>query len=72
MGRLSEEGFLPSPQADAILESLGGLSVPIPAAGINPYDHELRFEPVLAASGDRDRAEAWEIALGIRLFLLGE
>jgi hypothetical protein len=72
VGRLMEEGFLPNPLADSILESLGGLSVPIPAAGINPYDHELRFEPVRAATGDRDRAEAWETALGIHLFPLGE
>ncbi len=72
VGRLLEEGFLPNPLAYSILESLGGLSVPIPAAGINPYVHELRFEPVRAATGDRDRAEAWETALGIRLFPLGE
>lgn len=69
---LEREGFKSHPAAVAILESLGGLSVPLPAAGINPYDHMLRFDPVEAASGEADLAEGWGADLGVELFPLGE
>jgi hypothetical protein len=72
VSRLREEGFTVNASAIDVLETFGGLSVRLPAAGISPYDHELQFEPVLAATGDRDRTEEWEAALGIRLFPLGQ
>jgi uncharacterized protein (TIGR02996 family) len=72
VSRLRAEGFTVNASAIAVLETFGGLSVRLPAAGISPYDHELQFEPVLAATGDRDRTEEWEAALGIRLFPLGQ
>ena len=43
-----------------------------PPAGINPYQHELRFDPVRAATGEVDRADEWRIELGVDLFPVGE
>lgn len=69
--RLDLEGFKSNPTALAILESLGGLSVRLPPAGINPYEHELRFDPVTAATGEVDRAEGWRDVLGVDLYPIG-
>ena len=69
---LKGEGFEPSADAIALLESVGGLSLLLPPHGINPYDHELQFDPVRAASGEFDKAVNWQNELGIRLFPLGE
>jgi hypothetical protein len=69
---LEQEGFKANPFALSILESVGGLTVRIPPAGINPYTHELRFDPVRAATGESDRVEAWKIDLGVDLFPVGE
>ena len=69
---LQDEGFKGNPAAQAILESFGGLSVHLPPAGINPYPHELRFDPLRAASGEADRAEGFYDAIGIYLFPIGE
>lgn len=72
LSRLEFEGFRVTPNAIAILESLGGLSVAIPPRGTNPYEYELQFDPVTAATGEYDRAVAWIKKLGVGLFPLGE
>jgi len=69
---LKDEGFEPNAVTIAILESVGGLSILIPPYGINPYHHELRFDPMIAASGEFDKAADWQNQLGIRLFPIGE
>jgi hypothetical protein len=69
---LEQEGFATNPQALAVLESVGRLVVRMPPAGISPYTHELRFEPVRAATGESDRAEDWKKELGVDLFPIGE
>src|SRR4051812_44518025 len=69
---LLREGYVPNPQALDALRSLGGLVVHLPAAGVSPYDHELRFDPVGAAAGELDRAEDWKAQIGVDLFPLGE
>jgi SUKH-3 immunity protein of toxin-antitoxin system len=69
---LQREGFTSNSLALDVLESLGGLSVRIPPAGINPYEHEIRFDPVRAATGESDRAEEWKEDIGVDLFPIGE
>ena len=66
---LVAEGYAASPAAVALLVSLGGLVVHLPAdPPRNPYPHDLVFDPVYAGTGERDRAEGWEAALGVGLF----
>jgi hypothetical protein len=69
---LQKEGFTPNPIALAILASFGGLSLRIPPAGTGTYEHELRFDPVRAATGESDRGKEWKDELGVDLFPVGE
>jgi hypothetical protein len=70
--RLIREGYVANPLALELLESFGGLTIPLPAAGISPYDHDIRFDPLRAASGESDRAEEWKDEIGVDLFPVGE
>jgi hypothetical protein len=72
ISQLASEGFEPSPRGLAILESLGGLVVRLPPAGLMPFEQELVFDPVEAATGEHDRAEEWEQQLGVKFFPLAE
>jgi hypothetical protein len=68
---LESEGFRSNSTALAILESIGGMSVHMPPFGISPYEHEVRFDPILAATGEFDRTTGWRDELEVELFPLG-
>jgi hypothetical protein len=71
LGPLIAEGYAPTPAAVELLANLGGLVVHLPAdPPHNPYSHELVFDPLHYGSGERDRVEEWEAALGVGLFPL--
>ena len=70
--KLSAEGFSPNAHARKILESLGGLTVRIPAAGLSASASHIRFDPVYAATDEYFRAEHFQSQLAITLFPLGE
>jgi hypothetical protein len=59
LGPLIAEGYRP----------FGNLVVHLPAdPPRNPYSHDLVFDPMHYGSGERDRVEEWEAALGFGLF----
>jgi hypothetical protein len=69
---LIAERYAPTPVALELLANLGGLVIHLPAAPPrNPYSHDLVFDPIHYGSGERDRVEEWEAALGVGLFPLG-
>ncbi len=69
---LGEEGYTATPAAVELLANLGGLVVHLPAdPPRNPYPHALVFDPMHYGSGERDRVEEWEAALGLGLFPVG-
>ncbi len=70
---LEAEGFTFSAVAREILRSLGGLTVRppvVPGQAVQPAPCD--FDPVGAASGERDRFGPWEQALGASIAPLGE
>ncbi|MGL6075477.1 MAG: SUKH-3 domain-containing protein [Fimbriiglobus sp.] len=69
---LESEGFRSNPTALMILESVGGLSVPLPSNSHRIYQNLIRFDPISAATGEADRAEEWSIEIGVDLFPLGD
>lgn len=72
VAQLEREGFVPNAIAVSVIESFGGLVVPLPPAGISPYAHELHFDPVAAATGEYELAEGWKDQIGADLFPVGE
>jgi hypothetical protein len=70
---LADEGFTLVSEAVVILESFGGLEVHPCRIGSQDYVPEtIRFDPVLAASGDFDRVQYWQDSLKVKLSPIAE
>lgn len=70
---LEKEGFTMIPEAVNVLDSFGGLEVvPIKSASDAYVAEVLRFDPVLAASGEFDRVDYWQSRLNTRLSPIAE
>ncbi|MEU4445664.1 SUKH-3 domain-containing protein [Actinosynnema sp. NPDC050801] len=74
LNSLQREGYLPSPLAQEILGTLGGLEVyPINSFGSNFRNQEpFNFDPIKAGSGQRELALEVEKYLGGSYFPIGE
>jgi hypothetical protein len=66
--QLTSEGFTMLPEAIALLESFGGLTVRPLRTPAQVYTPEtIRFDPILSASGEWDRVDYWQEQLHTRL-----
>jgi hypothetical protein len=73
VNQLQSEGFAVLPEATRILAEFGGLTVIPQKSPSDAYLAEiLRFDPVLASSGEFDRVDYWERRLGMRLSPIAE
>ena len=71
--QLEAEGFTMLPEAVDVLEAFGGLEVVPRKSASDAYAAEvLRFDPILAASGEFDRISYWQIRLNTRLSPIAE
>jgi SUKH-3 immunity protein len=73
VGQLESEGFTMLPEAVSVLEGFGGLEIVPWKSASDAYAAEvLRFDPILAASGEFDRIDYWQSRLNTRLSPIGE
>src|SRR5947209_1250932 len=73
IGQLEDEGFTMLPDAVKLLEEFGGLEIVPRKAKSDAYAAEIiRFDRVLAASGEFDRIDYWQSRLNIRLSPIAE
>jgi hypothetical protein len=73
VSQLESEGFTMLPEAVKLLESFGGLNVVPRKDASDAYSAEvLRFDPVLAASGEFDRIDYWQRRLNTPLSPIAE
>jgi hypothetical protein len=73
ISQLEAEGFTVLPEAVKLLEGFGGLEIVPRKAKSDAYAAEIiRFDPVLAASGDFDRVDYWQGRLNTRLSPIAE
>jgi len=70
---LRSEGFTVIPEAARLLEEFGGLTIypKHPTSGM-PVADTIRFDPLLAASGDFNRVDYWQRKLNVLLTPLAE
>jgi SUKH-3 immunity protein len=73
INRLEGEGFTMSPEAIKVLETFGGLEIVPRKTPIDTFlKGALRFDPVLAASGEFERVNYWQERLNTKLSPLAE
>ena len=73
IAQLRSEGYVVSPEAETILQNFGGLTiVPVKQPDDVYGAGVIRFDPVLAASGEFDRVDFLQKQLGRTLTPLGE
>jgi hypothetical protein len=73
VSQLESEGFIMLPEAVKVLEGFGGLEIIPRKAASDAYAAEvLRFDPLLAASGEFDRIDYWQRRLNTRLSPIAE
>ncbi len=73
VNQLESEGFTMLPDAVRALEAFGGLEiVPRKTAADSFLKGVLRFDPVLAASGEFERVDYWQKRLNTKLSPLAE
>lgn len=73
ISRLESEGFTMLPEAVKVLEAFGGLEIVPQKTGADAFlKGVLRFDPVLAASGEFDRVDYWQQRLNTKLSPLAE
>lgn len=71
--QLESEGFTMLPDAVKVLEGFGGLQiVPQQTASDTFLKGVIRFDPVLAASGEFDRIDYWQQRLNSKLSPIAE
>ncbi len=73
VSQLTSEGFTFIPKAIAVLENLGGLEIrPLNMVTDALTAGVLRFDPILAASGEFDRVDYWQRQLSTKLSPVAE